>query len=331
MNSPGILVLSIERRGFLTVRTTRVLSVLLIAATTVVAAGCDKAAPAASGAAPHPVASPTGGWPQAADGVIDEKMCRIVTADDFRTFHRIATDKVETDKLAGGGNGIVCNYALDDTVTVELAANQTDAALTYAANLADYRKRAANGGATVVTGLVTGATDSWYDQEPKDAAGNPGDSRLVARRGALIVEIHLQGFYPGGTGSDPKATSAGIAALVFERAPTLGRTPDTASGAPPAGAHTVVYRITGRGAIAEVSYDEPIGLKFQTVHNVPAPWVVNLPLAAAQIGQPVLLSLTANSTDPNATLACQIEIDGKSVAHESRPGFLTMCTYTWKG
>lgn len=330
MNSPGILVLSIERRGFLTVRTTRVSLVLLIAAAAALAAGCDPAAPATSGTAPK-AASPTGGWPQAADGVIDGKMCAIVTADDFRTFHRIATDKVETDKLAGGGNGIVCNYALDDTVTVELAANQTDASLTYAANLADYKKRAANGGATVVTGLVKGATDSWYDQEPTDSQGNPGDSRLVARRGALIVEIHLQGFFPGGKDSDPKATSAGIAALVFERAPKLGQTADTASGAPPAGAHTVVYRITGHGAIAAVTYDEPIGLKFQTVHNVPAPWTIGLPLAAAQIGQPVQLSLTANSTDPNATLACQIEIDGKSVAQESRPGFLTMCTYPWNG
>jgi hypothetical protein len=313
------------------VRTTRVFFVLLIAATAVVTGACDKAAPAASGAAPKSAASPAGGWPQAADGVVDEKMCAIVTADDFATFHRVATDKVETDKLAGGGNGIVCNYALDDTVTLELAGDQTDAGLTYAASLAGYRKQAKNGGSTVVSGLVKGATDSWYDQEPKDSAGNPGDSRLVARRGALIVEIHLQGFYPGGKGSDPKATSAGLAALVFERAPKLGQSADTASGAAPAGAHTVVYRIAGAGPIAGVTYDEPIGLKFQTVHNVRAPWTLALPLAAAQLGQPVELSLTANSTDPNAMLACQVEIDGKVVTHESRPGFLTMCSYTWKG
>jgi hypothetical protein len=313
------------------VRTTRVFFVLLIAATAVATAACDKAAPAASGAAPKSVASQAGDWPQAADGVVDEKMCKIVTADDFATFHRIATDKVETNKLAGGGNGIVCNYALDDTVTLELSANQTDATLTFAASLADYKRQAHNGGATVVTGLVKGATESWYDQEPTDSAGNPGDSYLSARRGALIVEIHLQGFYPGGKGSDPKATSAGIAALVFERAPKLGQTPDTAPGAAPAGAHTVVSRINGAGPIAGVTYDEPIGLKFQTAHNVRAPWTLALPLAAAQIGQPVELSLTANSTDPNATLACQIEIDGKVVAHESRPGFMTMCSYTWKG
>src|SRR5262249_54977451 len=139
-----------------------------------------------------------GSWPQAADGVVDEKMCKIVTAADFATFKRIATDKVETSTLYGGGNGIVCNYALDDTLTIELAANQTDASLTYAASLADHKRQSTNGGSSVVAGLVKGATDSWYDQDPKDSAGNPGDSKLVARRGALIVEIHLQGFYPGG-------------------------------------------------------------------------------------------------------------------------------------
>jgi hypothetical protein len=305
------------------VGTTRVFAVLLAAA--LAAGGCGT--PASPAAAPKSGgSSPVQGWPQGASGVLDEKMCPILTADDFAKYDRVATDKVEAGKLSTGGNGVVCNYALDDTLTLELAANHTDATLTYAARTADVK-----GGTTPVTGLVKGAQASWYHQDARDTSGNPGDSELVAMRGALIVEIHLQGWYPGGKNNDLKAISAGLAGLVFERAPDLGKTADTASGAPPAAAHTVIYRVKGIGSIQSITYVEPIGLKFQTVKNVKAPWLLNLPLAGSQVGQQVMLNLTANSADPNAQLACEIQIDDKVVAHETKPGFITMCDYTWKG
>jgi hypothetical protein len=300
----------------------------LLAAFALTAAACDPTLPAS----PGPAGVSAGNWPQAADGVLDDKMCHILTSDDFAKYHRAATDKVETSKPYGGGNGIVCNYALNDTLTLELAPNAAVAGQIYQARLGARQSRTGASAMALVNGPVNAADESWFGEDPLSPSGDKKDTDLVARRGALLLQIHLQGWYPGARGSDPKDTSIGLADLVLRRAPDLGRTGGPASGsaAPaPAQGHHVLFTLRGTGKATAVSYLEPVSGKTQKLQNVGLPWVVELPLAAPVSGGDVWLTLTANSTNPGANLTCSIQIDGKEVVKSDRPSFLALCTYTW--
>jgi hypothetical protein len=191
---------------------------------TAATAGSTTAGAAASSA---PAGPPAGGWPQAADGKIDDKFCGIVTAADFATYNRVATSKVITSPLATGGNGINCNYALDDTVTFELYPTAAAATAGYRGRLADHKTamlRKKNLTSQFTEGLVTGADESWFDVSPlSTGSGDEADTDLIARRGTLIVIVHLQaGVIPQPDAKPAKDTSAGLAALVYQRAPKLG-------------------------------------------------------------------------------------------------------------
>jgi hypothetical protein len=316
-------------------RAVRLLAALLTAGLVLTGTACQNNATPGSGSGSSAAAAPAGGWPQAADGVIDEKMCRILTSADFATFNRIATDKVETSKPYAGRNGITCNYALDDTLTLELDGNAAVAAQTYQVRLGDHRRRAGRTGSTFTTALVTGADDSWFDEDPLSPSGEHKDTVLVARRGALLLQIHLQGWFPGGQKSDPKATSAGLAGLVLQRAPQLGLSSGpapsgTAASAPVEGHHVQLSVTgTGTGTAKIITYLDPVDGKTKQLNDVKLPWVIVLPLAGPAAGVPVLLDLSAGAGNPSGYVGCTITIDGKQVAKDTKPGALTFCTYSW--
>jgi hypothetical protein len=309
-------------------RAVRLTALALSGAVLLVTAGCGgsaKGTAAATSSAKAPAAVPAGGWPQAKDGKIDEKMCGIVTAADFNSFGRIATDKVESGKLADASNGIQCNYALDDTVTLELQPTAALAGQVYKSVLTGHKDGFKSSKVTskLAEGVVTGADESWYDVDPLSTGeGKLTDVDLWARRGALLVAIHLQGLMADKNGRDPKEAAVGLAGLVFQRAPDLGKT-DTGA------AHRVTMVVIGQGKAAVLTYFDPTTNKSAELRGVALPWAKEFDVAAPG-STPILLDLSVASTDPSATLTCQILIDARPVA-TGKAGAMTSCQYTWHG
>jgi hypothetical protein len=310
-------------------RAVRLTALALSGTLLLAAAGCGggsaKTGTGSTASSKAPAAAPAGGWPQAKDGKLDEKMCGILTAADFSSFDRIATDKVETSKPANASNGIQCNYALDDTVTLELQPNAALAGQVYKSTLDGHQDGFKSSKVTskLAQGVVTGADDSWYDVDPLSTGeGQLTDIDLWARRGALLVAIHLQGLMQGKGSGDPKSAAVGLAGLVLQRAPELGKT-DTGTG------HTMHLSVTGPGKATTLAYLDPTTAKNVELADVALPWSKDFSLAS-QGSAPILLSVTAASTQPAAALQCTITVDGKQVATGGRPGGLTFCSYTFQ-
>jgi hypothetical protein len=166
---------------------------------------------------------PASGWPQAADGKIDGQMCDILTVADFKTYGRIVTTKAQKIKPENGGNAITCDYAFHDTLTLSLAPDATIAGRSYRSMLDAAKRRGDEQRSSdqLVQSLVAGADESFYDPDVEDAGGDRKNTVLQVRRGALLVGIHLSSATQGKT--DPKESSTGLAGLVLQRAPDLGR------------------------------------------------------------------------------------------------------------
>jgi hypothetical protein len=177
------------------------------------AAGCggsgDKASDGGKKAGGTASASPATDWPKADGGVIGEKMCGLLRQDDFSKYGRIAGE-VRTDKPNTIDNGIVCDYALNETLTLDVQKSQAAAKARFNAR----RLNAKDKGATITPDVVTEADESWRGPDPD------GGMDVHLRRGALLVSIHLDDKLP--TSGDPAEAAVGLAKLVLQRAPELG-------------------------------------------------------------------------------------------------------------
>src|SRR5205814_10682373 len=103
--------------------------------------------------------TPKGGWPQGAGGVLDKKMCGILTQADFSKFHMITTSKVEDSDFAPENKpiGVSCNYSLDDTLSLGLFPAPAAAHALYA-RFAEFK--------VATAASVPGADESVFRVDP---------------------------------------------------------------------------------------------------------------------------------------------------------------------
>jgi hypothetical protein len=203
-------------------RSARLIAIALCGVLVLAGAACGTVMPKSkSSQAANASGPPAGGWPQAADGKIDGRMCDILTVADFKTYGRIVTTKVQKMKPENG-NAITCDYAIHDTLTLSLSPDATTAGRSYRSMLdtAERRGHEQRGSDQLVQSLVAGADESFYDPDVEDTGGDRKNTVLHVRRGALLVGIHLSSATQGKT--DPKESSTGLVGLVLQRAPDLG-------------------------------------------------------------------------------------------------------------
>jgi hypothetical protein len=155
--------------------------------------------------------TPKGGWPQGAGGVLDKKMCGILTQDDFSKFHMITTSKVEDSDFAPENKpiGVSCNYSLDDRLSLGLFATPAAAHALYA-KFAEFKGAAA--------ASVAGADESVFGADPT----LPDGYRFCARRGKLIIYFNFSPTINKLTPDQARTAANGIGTLVLSRAPHLG-------------------------------------------------------------------------------------------------------------
>jgi hypothetical protein len=155
--------------------------------------------------------APQGGWPQGDNGVLDEKMCAILTHEDFQKFHMI-TGKPEASDFAPENKriGVSCNYSLDDTLDLALFP-------TPAAAQALYGKFSGFKGATAAT--VTGADESIFGPDPS----LQGAYRFASHRGKLFIYVNLSPTVNHLSLDQARTAAVGMAEAVLSRAPNLGR------------------------------------------------------------------------------------------------------------
>ncbi|MFC7549290.1 hypothetical protein [Plantactinospora sp. GCM10030261] len=164
-----------------------------------------------AGESPATAAGPTG-WPQATDGVIDEKMCGLLTGDDFAKY-KVITGKVETlpFQVNAEVNGIGCNYSLDDRMGLALGKTDDEARLLYADSTSSSSAKSGK------ENVVTGADQSIAYLDGEEQA------YVVSRRGRLIVRTSLDSLLSEISAQERLDGAVALNALVLERAPQLGK------------------------------------------------------------------------------------------------------------
>jgi hypothetical protein len=183
---------------------------------TLAACGGDKKPEPPAGTSGAPGATdaggaPKGGWPQGDNGVLDKKMCGILTQADFSKYHMITTSKWEDSDFAPENKriGVSCNYSLDDTLSLGLLPDPAAAHALYL-RFAEFK------GATAAS--VAGADESVFGVDPITHDGY----RFCARRGKLIVYFNFSPTVNKLTPDQARTAADGIGTLVLSRAPNLG-------------------------------------------------------------------------------------------------------------
>ena len=196
---------------------TRVIATVVCGVTFLLVSGCGGSGDDSTAAHASPTSAaarggaPKGGWPQGDGGVLDEKMCAILTHDDFQKFHMI-TGKVEASDFAPENKpiGVSCNYSLNDDLDLALLP-------TSAAAQALYLKFSVFKGATATP--VTGADKSVFGADPTLSGGY----RLAAHRGKLFIYVNLSPTVNKLTLDQARTAAVGMAEAVLSRAPNLGQ------------------------------------------------------------------------------------------------------------
>jgi hypothetical protein len=280
----------------------------------------DKASARAGAAAPARATPPPGGWPQPEGGRLTAKMCGLLTDADYAKFGHRRLPSVSEKLSETGTNRVDCLYMTDDELWLDLQPTEVSAKLVFAADYREHKRRMAQEDrqSVLATSVVPGADASWYDYATLGSDSGPyKEHELRLRRGSLLVGITLSGL-KGKTEPDPRTVLAGLAALVLQRVPNVGKA-DTGR------THQVTYEVLGAGRAATLNYTEPTGGKSITRKNVRLPWRVVLPMGeTGQAG--TTLVLNAASIAPGAALGCRILVDGHIVATQSPRGGLAFCT-----
>jgi hypothetical protein len=276
-------------------------------------ASADAAAPARA------ATPPPGGWPQPEGGRLTEKMCGLLTEADYARFGHRRLPSVSEKLSEAGTNRVDCLYMTNDELWLDLQPTAESARLVLAADFRTHKRRMAQDErqSVLATSVVPGADASWYDYATLGSDSGPHqEHELRLRRGSLLVGITLSGI-KGKSEQDPRTVLTGLAALVLQRIPDVGKT-DTGR------THKVTYQVLGAGRATSITYSDPTAGKAVTRRNVRLPWRLVLPLG--ETGRPgTPLVLNAASTAPLASLGCRISVDGRTVAAEPRQGGLVFC------
>ncbi|MGI8336486.1 MmpS family transport accessory protein [Actinomadura scrupuli] len=299
---------------------------LLGSALVIALAGCGSDGSGGSGGSGGGEAAgggpPPGGWPQPENGRLTEKMCGLLTNADYAKYghHRLPSVSA---KPVEGGNGVECLYMTQDELSLGLQPTAQAAKLVYAAGLKEHKDRLASDHRSTIlaTGVVPGADESWFDYWTLGTEGAQyKEHELQLRRGSLLVTLILSGLR-GKSEKDPREVLTGLAGLVLERIPDVGKT-DTGV------THKVQYEVTGSGTAKLIMYYDPAESKTVQRKNVRLPWRLELPMAG-QGGQQIPLTLNATSSGPLAVIGCSVSVDGRSVKAQPPQIGLAFCTGTF--
>lgn len=273
----------------------------------------------ACGSADAPEASPdpatAGGWPQATDGRITEAMCALLAPADYERYGRSLAARVPASDAPDPGNAVACTYRAGDALSLNLQPTAEAATLLFAHDLAQQRERMKGSASQLAEGVLPGADQSWFDVAWTSAAQRP-EYELRARRGALLLTLHLGGV-ASATATDPKETLVGLAGLVLQRAPELGRA-DTGT------THKVRYEVTGKGKAQKIIYVEPTVNVSRELTNVTLPWSIELPMASHG-AQPVPVRVTALAEGAGAAVGCSAAVDAAPVKQEPAKNNFVTC------
>ena len=296
---------------------------LLGSALVIALAGCGSNGSGGSGGSGGGEAAgggpPPGGWPQPENGRLTEKMCGLLTDADYAKYghHRLPSVSA---KPAEGGNGVECLYMTQDELSLNLQPTAQSAKLVYAGELKSHKDRLASDHRSTIlaTGVVPGADESWFDYWTLGTEGAQyKEHELQLRRGSLLVTLVLSGLR-GKSEKDPREVLAGLAGLVLERIPEVGKT-DTGV------THKVQYQVTGAGTAKLITYSDPGESKTLQRKNVRLPWHLELPIGSLG-AQQVPLTLNATSSGTLTPIGCSISVDGKPIKVEPpRIGGLALC------
>jgi hypothetical protein len=268
---------------------------------------------------------PPGGWPQPENGRLTTKMCGLLTDADYAKYGHERLPSVSQKKIDDLPNAVDCMYMTEDELTLDLQPTAEAAKLSFASTLSDHKRRLTEDQRPTVLAqnVVPGAAESWFDYWTLGTAGAKyTEYELHVRRGALLVGITLSGL-KGKKEQDPRTLLSGLAGLVLQRIPTVGKT-DTGR------MQQVRFTVLGSGRAKEISYNDLASNKTVKLKNVKLPWHAEKPLPA--LNAPFfMLTLTAFSGRSMVAIGCGISVDGQVVVQQAPQitGFATcMKTYT---
>lgn len=278
-------------------------------------AGCTADRPAADRT--RTGGPPAGGWPQAADGKLTEKMCGLLTGADYQKYGHAVLDEPTGEASINAMNAVSCTHVTGEEMTLYLQPSAQAATLLFDKQLADQQAWIATKKteSQLVQDVVSGAEQSFFDVSRLTTLTAKA-YELHARRGALLVTLELAGF--SGPLTDPKGMLTALASTVLERVPDLGRTD-------PGKTLKVRYEVTGNGRAASISYVEPTSGKERNLSDVPLPWSVEVPIASlGRNPQPVQLNAQAQA--PQALVGCAISANGKEITQQTLRRFTALCS-----
>ncbi len=156
--------------------------------------------------------TPAGGWPQGENGVLDGRMCAILTPDDFQKVHMTTgTPEVSDFQPEQQRIGVTCDYGLNDTLSLGLYPGPAGARALYFTLFGRFQRAR--------TDPVAGADESIFGADTVMT----GAYGLALRRGRLILVINLDPKINKFTEDEARTAAVTLAGLVLERAPRLGR------------------------------------------------------------------------------------------------------------
>jgi hypothetical protein len=253
---------------------------------------------------------PKGGWPQPVNGQLTPQMCGLLTDDDYAKYGHERLPVISQKRVDNAPNAIDCLYTTSDELDLSLQPTAEAAKVQYAAGLKDHKERLSeNSRPTILaTNVVQGADESWFDYWTLGTADAKfKEYEISVRRGSLVVGIVLSGI-KGEHEKDPRTVLTGLAGLVLQRIPNVGRA-DTGK------THKAEFVVAGAGRAKQIVFNDPTSGEVTTLKNVKLPWHVEKPLINTGQAQ-IMLNLTAVSSTPMAAIGCNISVDGQTVVQE---------------
>ncbi|MFB4302659.1 hypothetical protein [Actinomadura sp. NTSP31] len=265
-------------------------------------------------------AAPAGGWPQPENGRLTAKMCGLLTDGDYAGYGHERMPLESGGPAQDGSNAINCMYILGDQLTLALQRTAQGAKIAFRQGLADHQDRLKGKQSVLASNVVQGADESWFDYSTLGA--DVGEYEVEARRGALTVGIILPEV-PQHPDKDPKGMLAGLAGLVLQRLPDVGKA-DTGT------VHQVKYVVWGSGKVSsQVTYNDPVSTKTVTLRNVKLPWHKEFPMPDTGDRPTAALTVSGAGAAPTGVIGCEILVDGKSVDKKAPHGFMNFCNTTY--
>jgi hypothetical protein len=276
-------------------------------------AGCgssDGSGGSVTGAVKAAGGPPAGGWPQPVNGQLTPAMCGLLTDADYAKYGHQRLPVVSQKRVPDQPNAVDCLYTTEDDLNLGLQPTAESARIAYAAGLADHKRRLSEDRRPTVlaSNVVPGADESWFDYWTLGTADSKfKEYEIQVRRGSLLVGVTLSGL-KGEHEQDPRTVLSGLAGLVLQRIPNVGRA-DT-------GRTTMAkFTVTGPGHAKQIAYNDPSTAKTITLKNVKLPWHVEKPLVT--LGSPfVMLNLTAVSGRTMVAVGCEISVNGVTVVEQ---------------